>query len=327
MFSSLKLQDVYNGEVISLDQAVDAFLRVELASRSERTREWYARRLSLLARHLGPGRSVSSVMEADLLLWFEQLRDRPSRYVGGTSRPEIEGGLSLDTLHGYVRAVKRFFKWLHKRGILSVDVSEDLRLPKLPRRGPKGISEKNVQAILEAARSSPRDYALLRFLESTGCRRGGIENLMLDDLSLDASDERMRRRVTVREKGGHARTVLLSPGALTALLGWLSVRPPVKDQQVFMGWRPGRGWAPLTADGVTGILRRYKKKLGIKGPVSPHQWRHRFCRDALRRGLNLNQVKQLAGHASITVTALFYADADLDDLQDAYDSKLQPKDF
>ena len=202
---------------------------------------------------------------------------------------------------------------------MPVDISADLTMPKLPRQGRKGISEANLTAILEAAKGSLRDYALLRFLESTGVRRGGIEDLRLSDLDLDNPDERLRRRATVREKGEKERTVIMSREALRALLVWLEARPDVPYDHVFLGHSPGQPWHDLSVEGISGILSRYPRRLGIVGACSPHQWRHRWAHHRLHKGMELSQVSQLLGHEDVAITVRFYGQFTVDQLQEAYD--------
>ena len=69
----------------------------------------------------------------------------------------------------------------------------DLVLPKIPKFGKMGISEGNLRAIIEASRSSPGVYALIRFIESTGCWRAEFAGLLLSDLKLTVEDPRLRR--------------------------------------------------------------------------------------------------------------------------------------
>ena len=146
---------------------------------------------------------------------------------------------------------------------------------------------------------------------------------MLSDLNLDSDNERIRRRVTVREKGDKERVVVMTAGALAALLAYLEVRPPCSDEHVFLGQAPGRPWKPITEVGISEILRRYKVRLGISGKTSPHQWRHRWCRKRLQDGMGLKQVSQLAGHEDIAVTAMFYGGFSIDELQDSYDKHVK----
>ena len=302
-------------------QVVDTFLRLELASLSTETVRWYKQRLYGLSKYLGDERSLMTVLGVDLLQWYADLAGKEICY--GVSRPEVEMKLSPDTLRGHVRAAKRFCKWTQSSRILGDDLGRDLRLPKIPKRGKKGISEGNLRAIIEASRSNPRDYALIRFIESTGCRRAGAAGLLLSDLSLDVDNPRLRRRALVREKGDKERVVLLTPNSLKALIAWLEVRPVVVYENVFLGKRQGGEWCPISPDGVSQVFKRYKKKLGLTGECSPHQWRHRFCRKRLQEGLDLSRVSQLAGHEDPQITIRFYGGFAIDDLQDGYDSVVE----
>jgi integrase/recombinase XerD len=317
---------LFGGAQVTIGQAVDAFLRAEKVEWSKQTETWYRRRLTALAEALGSERLLAEIQEVDLIEWRVRLSERLQAYGVGSTRPAVDKRLSPSTQRGHVRACKRFFRWLNKKAILPLDLAADLNLPKLPRQGKKGISEMNVRAILEAARDNPRDYALLRFMESTGARRAGVASLLLSDLNLDIQDLRLRRRVMVCEKGDKSRLVIMTPRALAALEAWLAERPKVQDEHVFLGREPGEEWHPLTPDGISAILQRYKIRLGIVGPVSPHQWRHRFCRKRVQEGLDLGRVSQLAGHEDPTITIKFYGGFNMDDLQDAYDQHVEDLD-
>ena len=301
-------------QLVCVGDAIEAFLRLEMAGLSAQTAHWYRVRLEALGEWLGPGRALSTVLEMELDEYRAALAGRARK--DRRKLPRI----SAFTLHGHVRAVKRLFRWLYQRDVLPADLGRDLKLPKLPRQGRKGISEGNLAAILSAAQEgSIRDYALLRFLESTGVRRGGIEGLLLSDLDVDLEDERLRRRATVREKGEKSRTVIMSREALRALLAWLEIRPEIEDQHVFLGRSPGQAWHALSAGGISGIVSRYKKRLGLRGDCSPHQWRHRWARHHLHQGMELSQVSQLLGHEDVGITVRFYGQFTMDQLQESYD--------
>lgn len=309
---------------VSVSQAVQVFLRFESVHWSEATGKWYAARLLALAGCLGPDRALGDLQEVDLLEWYAGLRERDTLYPGDSTRPEIGGALSPYTLHGHARAARRFFKWLFEKGVLAADLGAGLDLPRLPKGLKKGISDADALAILDAAKASPRDYALISFIESTGVRRGGVEGLLLSDLALASPVEKLRRRATVREKGEKERTVIMSAGALSALVCWLAVRPGVESDHVFVGHSPGQPWRPLKDESISKIFERYRRALGLTGPCSPHQWRHRWCRNRLEAGMPLNLVADLAGHADIKTTKDFYGGFSVDDLQNAYDRYYEP---
>lgn len=291
-------------DTINLATAIETFIQIETLGKSERTKTWYRDKLSQIADQLGgKNKPINTFTEIDLITWYETM-EKSSR--------------SPDTKHGYVRAIRKFFKFLHRRDILPIDLAQELKLPRLPKRARKGISDENVIKILCAAKQNPRDYALLNFLESTNARRGGIADLRVSNLFLN-HPEPIRRRVIIHEKGDVDRTVVMSHESYNALVVWLSTRKHNCDH-VFT---TAQG-KPLTPAGISELLDRYKEKLKIKEPCSPHQWRHRWCRKRIQDGMPLPQVSQLAGHKSITVTADFYGTFAFDELHQAFDKFYKP---
>lgn len=284
---------------VTLMHAIHSFQKIALQGKSPHTKKWYSFRLDILARSLGETRALIDILEVDLIRYREELEKKK---------------ISPDTLHGYIRTARRLFKWLHKRGMISADITTEFTLPKLPKRGKKGISDAHAALIIEEARRhNVRDYALISFLESTGCRRGGVSSLRLDALNLN-DQEPKDRRVQVIEKGNKQRTVFISIAAAAALRAWLEVRVST-SQYVFVS-EQGK---PLTANGVSEIIDRYKKRLGIKAPCSPHQWRHRWFRKLISQRMPLAQAAQIGGHTNTNITFTFYGQFATDELQEAYD--------
>lgn len=315
--------------ITTLGGAYELFMGQALLGLSGETLSWYSRKLGSLVETLGPDLLLNELTAGELLTWRRELENRDTRYSKGEStRPEVQGGLSPWTLRGHIRAARRFTKWCKRSGLIDNEFLEVLKLPRLPRHGRKGASDGDIKLILQEAMTggsehAERDYALLAFLAVTGCRRGGVANLRLADLNLDADDARLRRRVTVREKGDKERAVFLTAEGVRALEAWLRVRPKVKGDAVFLAKSPGQSWHPIKPAGVSAILRRYADRLGIQGQVNPHSWRHWRARKWLEDGLDLSQVSQLLGHEDVSTTVSFYGIFSPGSLQEAYDKVMR----
>ena len=300
--------DLQTAQVITLGNAVETFLDTELLGLSSQTVTWYRARLRLFVAALGADRDLGTVTEHDLIVWYRALEARAN---------DDPPNLSFDTMHGYVRAVRRLLKWLYERHVTITEMWPVLKLPTLPEQERKGVDDANVISLIDAARqTSVRDYAILMFIEATGARRGGVSSLKLKDININAPEPHCRR-VTVHEKGRHIRKVFLSPDALAALCAWLDVRKS-KTEFVFVDERPGHD-AGLKPGAISQIILRYKTRLGITGRCSPHQWRHGFARVRLIDKVPLNLVSQMLGHKSVVVTAQFYGNLLVDELQNVYD--------
>lgn len=206
--------------------------------------------------------------------------------------------LSIWSLHKHTRTVQRFFRWCVEEGLIEYSPADRLPLPKLPiGEAPRNISDEDLETLLNAARKkNPRDYAIIRFLADTGCRRGGIAGLRLEDVDLD------KLEAIVREKGHKTRTVFYGEETANAMKEYLKVRPDVDSNGFFIG-RQG----PLSDWGIRQVLRRLTQEAGIKGRTNPHSFRHAWARRAIAAGMDLGRVSKILGHSDIRVTHMFYA--------------------
>lgn len=305
-------------QLVTVEQALTTFLFRGLANVAPDTHRWYEFRLRQFVAELG-NKPLVEVMEGDLLDWYASLKFSNIRYASGASdRPAVEGQLSVHTLHGYVRAVKRFFGWLKEKHIIEADPSEGLDLPKLPKGGHEGISTPDALKMLEVSKENLRDYGLLMFFFSTGCRLGGAEHLLLTDLRLD-EPEPLCRRVTIREKGSKQRTVFLTPEAKAAMSAWLKIRDGAEYSHVFLGQKVGKPWVPLTEWGIREIFKRTAAKAGVTKNWGPHEWRHNFARRKLESGMSLASVSQILGHEDVSITVKFYGQFAVSQLQEQFD--------
>ena len=316
--SAVEVQLFQGAEGVSLQAALETFLAEELGGKAPRTREWYASMLLPFVKAQGDGRPLAQVMEADLRAFYQAMEARRQRYMGSL-RPASEGELSAYSLHGFVRAARRWCRWMLREGLTQVDLAAHLQTPRLPKATRWGIADRDAEAILAVARGSLRDTAIFRFVEASGCRLGGVVHLMLWDLSLEA-EEPLCRRAVVREKGEKERLVFLTDEALASIRAWLGERPAIPgEEHVFLGQHLGRPWCALSEHGVYEIFRRRAREAGVKRNWSPHQWRHRLARKLIEQGMPLSAVAQILGHESEAITARFYGQLAVGTLQEMYD--------
>jgi site-specific recombinase XerD len=290
-----------------LRAASDAFMLSLNGCKSPATLDWYRRRLSSLCDFLGDV-TLEEVTVDDLRRWRLSLVERRTRYADHPFRRHPEpGGLSAHTLHGYVRAARRFFQWLEDEERIARNPARRLELPKLPAGRVRGIEHDDLRKMLSAAREiGARELALCWFFYSTGARLAGVAGLTLDILKLE------RGVAYVTEKGDKTRPVFLLPEAIEAMRAYLAVRPVESgSNRVFLGLR-----GPLTPGGIYEVMERIALRAGVNHNWNPHNWRHRRLRDyQLRLGLGL--VQQLAGHAQESTTADMYGRMTEDELAQA----------
>ena len=212
-----------------------------------------------------------------------------------------ELALSAHTQFTLVWVVRRLFKWLYEERKIDDDFHKRLKLPKLPQPVPKAIEMADVLRLLEACPEDvrgARDRAIMLFLLDTGCRVGGLCGLNVADLDFEHS------RGQLFEKGDKARMALFGERTSEAVRYWLGVRPFPDSEAVFTSLMEDRRVNPNT---VLQMLRRYKGRVGIRGRVNPHAFRHAFAREYILNGGDLASVSEMMGHTQIAVTKQFYA--------------------
>ena len=169
-----------------ISEALDNFLASKDGVDKPVTVKWYRKRLRSLVEVYGH-LDITEVEPEHLDRWRASLANRKTRYDDHPTRPSVNTrGLSIYTLHGYVRAVRTFFRFCLRRRYIDRNPAEGLKLPRLPKQPPKHIADADINLLLLAAEGKPRDYALVIVLASTGCRVGGLEGLTWDQVDLDA---------------------------------------------------------------------------------------------------------------------------------------------
>jgi site-specific recombinase XerD len=322
----------------TLADAVDTFVRLELElnDRPATTIRWYRMRLDAMSSHIGPEMPPNMVMDVDLLEFMSELRRREVRYENAP-RPKETGKLSVNTLRGYAKALRRFWAWMERKKFTEDNPASDLPVPGKKKVAKRGISDADQDAMIAASRPtwdggplsdddirSFRDYAILCFLDSTGCRLGGLAHLTLRDIDLDNPKEKLRKRAYVVEKGDKGRYVFMNERCQTAMKAWLQVRPRCGSSNVFIGYVNGaESWKKLAEAGIYTVVKKYAILSGVASKPgalwSPHQWRHRFGRRWLERGGDLSRLAQLMGHSTVQITSEHYGQLEIDVLQDGYD--------
>lgn len=287
---------------MKLSEAIEALAVATIADgRSARTVGDYRQKLGELAAFLGD-KDVDQVTGHDLRRYMADLRQRDSRYQVHPYRGAQAGGLSMATIAGHTRAIKRLFGFLVDDGVISDNPARALKQPRIPKgREPKAIALDDLVTMLAMTEGEEpaqvRDRALLLFLADTGCRVGGLVGLRLADLDLP------HQTGWVIEKGDKRRAVYFTEDTAAALGRWLARRPGGSDRVfVRVDWQPGEA---LTTLGVSEILRRIGRRAKVTGPHNPHAFRHAFAREYLANGGDLATLSDLLGHADITATAMY----------------------
>jgi integrase/recombinase XerD len=241
-----------------------------------------------------------------------------SRYVGHLH----DEGLAPASCARHLVALKMFYRFLRLEERGDPAAVELLASPSLWERIPHVLSPEAVETLLAAPRPGDRfflrDRALLETLYATGSRASEVVNLRLNDLHLDGSF------CKCVGKGNKQRIVPLNPPAVSALKAYLGDLRPGLTRATDVPWVfVSRGGRRLTREMLWVLVKKYVRRAGLSGRVSPHTLRHSFATHLLSGGADLRAVQEMLGHANIRTTQ-HYTHVDRDRLK-AIHRKFHPR--
>lgn len=223
-------------------------------------------------------------------------------------------GISGRSIQRELSALRTFFDYLIREGLLTHNPAAEVPAPKADKRLPEALNVDQMQRLLEIPGDDPasvRDRAMLELMYSSGLRLAELVGLDLDTV------DRRDAVVTVTGKGAKTRAVPVGRKALAALADWLQVRArlaAVDERALFVGAK-GRRIAPRT---VQQRFRDHAQRQGLEVPVHPHMLRHSFASHILESSGDLRAVQELLGHADIATTQV-YTHLDFQHLAKVYD--------
>ena len=140
--------------------------------------------------------------------------------------------------------------------------------------------------------SNLRDLALIDLLASTGMRVGELVHLNIADIDFE------NRECIVFGKGRKERPVYFDARTKIHLKNYLASRSD-KNPALFVSLL--RPFKRLEISGVEIRLRELGRKLGLP-KVHPHKFRRTLATKAIDKGMPIEQVQKLLGHAKIDTT-------------------------
>ncbi len=215
-------------------------------------------------------------------------------------------GKSRRTLLRRLAALKAFYRFSVRRGLLSANPTDMLAPMKREKRLPRAIAYEDVDRLLSSAEQDGplgiRDRAILELIYSSGLRLSEAVGLDLRDY--DSGHATVR----VMGKGSKERIAPVGKAAGQAIALYMShSRPQLAKESASEALFLSRLGGRLTGRQVQRLMEKYTVKSGLKGKPSPHALRHSFATHLLDSGADLRAVQELLGHADISSTQIYTA--------------------
>ena len=176
-------------------------------------------------------------------------------------------------------------------------------MPKIEKRLPKFLTEKEVDSLLNIPLTHPIDYrnkAMLELLYATGIRISELLNLTMANYNIE--DESIK----VMGKGSKERIIPLSEITMKYLNLYLNeyrnfILKEKQSDYIFINYTGKK----MSRQGFFKILKQICQKSGINKEISPHVLRHSFATHLLNNGADLRIIQELLGHENISTTEIY----------------------
>jgi integrase/recombinase XerC len=215
--------------------------------------------------------------------------------------------------------LRSFYKFLIRRGLVSVNPLSTIRTPKQEKRLPKCLDLEQVQKLLDAPGDADilaaRDKSMLEVLYSSGIRVSELVELSMADIDLQEGVLR------VKGKGRKDRLTPIGSQAIKALQRYFEMRAVDGKSQASGSERVflNKHGESLSTRSVRRKLDKYLVSAGLDPGISPHTLRHSFATHLLNNGADLRSVQELLGHQSLSTTQI-YTHLTTQRMKEAYDN-------
>jgi site-specific recombinase XerD len=250
------------------------------ATRSDKTTRIYLAALDALMAHLeakGMPTAARAVRREHVESYIADRRDR----------------VKPTTLSVEFRALQQFWKWALEEEEVDRSPMERMKPPRVPDSPVPVVSVEDFRKLLRTTEgrdfNDRRDAAILLMLFDSGCRRGELVGMTLEDVEL------RERLAYVTGKGGHTRAIRFGSRTAVAIDRYLRLRRGHRHAASPELWLGQDG--PLTVSGLAQVIARRCKEAGLPR-LHPHQFRHTFAHEYLAAGGQEGDLQRLAGWRS-----------------------------
>jgi len=216
----------------------------------------------------------------------------------------MEQGVVKASIARKLSAIRSFYRYLLREGMISSSPIIIASSPKLDKRLPSFLTVEEMVRLLKAVDLSDpvgqRDRAILELLYAAGIRVSELANLDVGQVNLNTNE------IRVWGKGSKERVVLIGEPAAQALTAYLNEgRLKLMDKKKGGALFVNRYGRRLTERSVQKMLQKYAVLAGIDKRIHPHLLRHTFATHLLDGGADLRVVQELRGHANLSSTQIY----------------------
>ena len=188
--------------------------------------------------------------------------------------------------------------WCWKEGYIPNNPCASIKPIKFEEKPREPLSNMELEIVRDACENY-RDKAMIELFYSTGCRLSEMVNLKISDIDFTSKE------VHLFGKGSKHRTSYLNAKAEYMLKKYFELERPkdsISDSVFVIFRKPYNG---MHKGSIYARVKAIQKRSGIERSLFPHLLRYTMATDALNRGMNVAEVKEILGHEKLDTTMIY----------------------
>ena len=203
---------------------------------------------------------------------------------------EKERGVANRTLENTRANISAFFQWLAQEELIEKNPCTNIKPIKYVDKVRKPFSSVEIDALRNACRNN-KERAIMETLLSSGIRVSELSHMNVEDINFEDLVVHVKHG-----KGAKERTTYINEVTRLYLRKYLEERK-IDGESLFYNKKGDR----LNDGGIRHILNVIAERAGVEN-VHPHRFRRTFATGMASRGMNIQDIKVLLGHANINTT-------------------------
>jgi integrase/recombinase XerC len=215
----------------------------------------------------------------------------------------MDSGISSRSVNRKISALKSFYKFLMRQGILDKNPTDRVILPRMAKKLPVFVQEKEMNILLDGRFfgddfQGKRDKAIISLFYGSGIRLSELKDIRMQDLDLK------EKIVKVLGKRNKERIVPFPLEIATVLNDYLEMRNELFGNINNIVFLTEKG-EPVYSKLIYRVVRKHLSLVTTLDRRSPHILRHSYATHLLNRGADLNAIKELLGHSNLAATQVY----------------------
>jgi integrase/recombinase XerC len=214
----------------------------------------------------------------------------------------MDAGLNPRSVNRKITALKSMYRYAIRSGWVQVNPMHKISSPKTPKKLPEYIEAEKLDLLLDNTEfdndfNGRRDHLILEIFYGTGMRLSELLGLKIEDFQMN------NRQIKVTGKRNKQRIIPMFDMLHEQVRNYISERESIQcNSRLLLIFEDGKSLYPVY---VYRLVNKYLSRVSTKKKKSPHVLRHSFATEMLNKGADLNAIKELLGHASLSATQVY----------------------